>query len=102
ADGAAVLLATSPYYGDGTPASLVNDFNLLVQNVADDDSSFVTIDPIGSLLSPGNAFSTVVDGVVARTTDGVHLTPAGVQDVLDPTLNQLVQTVGQPVYDGNS
>jgi lysophospholipase L1-like esterase len=102
ADGGAVILNTTPYYNDGTPASLVNDFNAIVDNVAQANSSFVTLFNVNQLLDPGGAYSTVVDGVVARTPDGVHLTQAGVNTILDPQLNNLIQTVGQPVYNGTS
>jgi lysophospholipase L1-like esterase len=101
-EGGAVLLATSPLFNDGTPNSLVEDFNQIVQNVATANSSFVTVLPIYSLLDPGGSFSTDVNGIVARTPDGVHLTDAGVTQLLDGTLNQLISSVGQPIYNGTS
>jgi lysophospholipase L1-like esterase len=101
-DGGAVILNTSPYFNDDTPDNLVDIFNQMVQTVAQEYSPYVTVFDAFSLLDPGGAFSTVVDGVVARGDDGVHLTQDGVTTVLVPPLNQLIATVGQPVYNGNA
>ena len=101
-DGAAVLLATAPLFNDGTPAGLVDDFNQIVQNVANAYSSFVTVYPVYNILDPNGVYSTIVNGVVARTPDGVHLTQAGVTDVLDRSLSDLVSSVGQTVYNSNA
>jgi hypothetical protein len=101
-DGAQVLLATAPDYNDGTPASLVSAYNQLVEAVASQYPSFVTVFDTYGLLDPNGAYSTVVDGVVARTPDGVHLTQAGVNDIIDGPLNSDISSVGQPVYNGTS
>jgi hypothetical protein len=101
-DGGAVILNTAPLYNDGTPSGLVDDFNHIVQNVAGQNSSFVTLFDTYSLLDPSGQYSTVVDGVTARTPDGVHLTQAGVSQILVPPLNQLISSVGQPIYAGTS
>ncbi|HWE65513.1 MAG TPA: hypothetical protein VG298_02605 [Acidimicrobiales bacterium] len=100
ADGAQVLLATSPLFNDGTPANVVQAFNQIVQTVAQENASFVHIFDAYSLLDPDGAFTAFVNGVVARTPDGVHLTQPGVTDVLDPPLNQQINAVGGPVYQG--
>jgi hypothetical protein len=100
--GGVVLFATSPYFADGTPSSLVTDFNTLVQNVVNQNPSFVTLFDVNKLLDPNGVYTTDVNGIVARTPDGVHITEAGVQDVLDPPLNQLIQSQGQPVFGGTS
>jgi hypothetical protein len=101
-DGGAVLLATAPAFNDGTPSSLVGDFNQIVANIAQANSSFVTVLPLFSLLDPNGTYAQVVNGVLARTPDGVHLTPDGVTRLIDPTLNQLISSVGQPIYNGKA
>jgi hypothetical protein len=100
--GGVVIFNTSPYFADGTPDYLVSDFNLLVQNVVNQNPSFVTLFDVNKLLDPNGVYTADVNGVVARTPDGVHVTEAGVQDILDPPLNQMIESVGQPVFQGNS
>jgi lysophospholipase L1-like esterase len=101
AGGGAVILNTSPYFNDRTPDRLVDAFNQIVRTVASENPSFVSVFDAFSLLDPGSAYATTVDGVVARGTDGVHLTQDGVDTVLLPSLTQLIESVGQPVYAGN-
>jgi hypothetical protein len=101
-DGGAVILETSPYYNDGTPNDLVAMYNQIVHTVASEYPTFVSVLDTYSILDPGGAYATVVNGVVARTTDGVHLTQAGVVDLVVPPLNQLIASVGQAVYNGVS
>ncbi len=99
ADGAKVILNTAPYYGKGTPAWVVDDFNNLVQAVAAQYRSFVSASAVNSLLSPDGAYARTLDGVVARTPDDVHLTPAGVQQILDPALGSMVTSLGTGIYN---
>jgi hypothetical protein len=101
-DGAAVIISNSPLFNDGTPADLVDAFNAIVATVADQDSSFVTVLNTYNLLDPNGTYTTDVNGVVARTPDGVHITQAGVQDVLDGTLDQMINSVGPPIYNGTA
>ena len=75
-DGGEVILSTSPYFGDGTPSALVDDYNQIVQSVAA-EYPYVSIDDLFTVLDPNGAFSTVVDGLTARGPDGVHITQAG-------------------------
>jgi hypothetical protein len=102
AGGGAVILATSPLYADGTPANLVADFNTIVDNVAKIDSSFVSVLDVYGILDPGGAYAAVVNGIPARTADGVHLTQLGVTDLIDPPLTQLIGSVGDPVYNNGA
>ena len=85
--GARVVLLTSPYYStgeqsDGTPwpendpLRVVADNKLLVA-AAHLNPGKVSVFRLGALLSPGNQFTTSVDGVTARCADGVHLTVPG-------------------------
>jgi hypothetical protein len=100
-DGGAVILSTSPYFADGTPKDLVDAFNSIVGQVAA-QNSFVSIDDLRSVLDPGGAYAPVVDGIQARGADGVHITQAAVDDLIEPALNQIIANVAGPVYAGNS
>jgi hypothetical protein len=100
-DGAAVVLSTSPYFGDGTPNNLVDAYNQILGSVAS-RYQYVSIVDVHSLLDPGGTYQPVVDGVQARTPDGVHLTRAAVDDIIEPALNPIIANVSGPVYAGNS
>jgi peptidoglycan/LPS O-acetylase OafA/YrhL len=102
AGGARVVLLTSPYYDsgeqpDGTPwpendpLRVIADNKLLVA-AAHLNPGKASVFRLGALLSPGNQFTTSVDGVAARCSDGVHLTVPGGEWVgarLLPTLVSL-------------
>jgi hypothetical protein len=100
-DGAAVIVSTAPYFGDGTPNDLVDAYNQIVESVAA-EYPYVSIDDVHSLLDQGGTYQSVVDGVAARTADGVHLTPAAVDDVIAPALNPIIANVSGAVYAGNA
>ena len=100
--GGAVILATSPYFNDGTPSSLVDTFNTVVSQVITEDSSFVSGLNVNGLYDPNGVYTSTVDGILVRTPDGVHITEAGVQLVLDGPLNNLISSQGQPVYNGTA
>jgi hypothetical protein len=102
ADGADVILNTSPYFGDGTPDWIVADFNALVAAVAAEDPSFVSVLDVNRLLSPGGHYTSSIGGVVARAPAHVHLTDAGVRDLIDPVMNPVVEAAGAAVYDGGA
>ncbi len=101
-DGGAVILATSPLFDDGTPGTLVSVYNQEIQAVANANSSFVSVLDVYSILDPTGAYAATVNGVLARTPDGVHLTQAGVTDLITPPLDNMVTSEGQPVYNGAS
>jgi hypothetical protein len=100
-DGGAVILSTSPYFNDGTPNNLVDAFNQIVAGVAQ-EYPYVSIDDLHTVLDPGGVYETVVNGVVARGPDGVHITEAAVDDLIAPALNQIIANVAGPVYSGTS
>jgi hypothetical protein len=100
-DGGAVILSTSPYFGDGTPNALVNDYNQIVRSVAA-EFPYVSIDDLFTVLDPNGAFSTVVDGITARSPDGVHITQAAVDTLIEPALNQIIANVAGAVYAGGA
>jgi hypothetical protein len=102
AGGAAVILATAPYYGDGTPAWAVDDFNAIVAAVARRDAADVSVLDVNRLLDPTGRYTTVVNGLTVRTPDRVHLTADGVQRVIDPVLTPMVIRLGGAVYRGNA
>jgi lysophospholipase L1-like esterase len=101
-DGGDVILSTSPYFADGTPATLVNDYNEIVHSVADEYSSYVSIDDLYTVLDPGGSYSSVVNGVLARGSDGVHITAAGVENLIEPALNQIIANEAGAVYAGSA
>jgi hypothetical protein len=100
-DGGAVILSTSPYFADGTPNNLVNAFNQIVGNVAAQDP-WVSIDDIFTVLDPGGQYASTVDGILARTADGVHITEAGTVNLIEPALNQNIANLAGAVYAGTS
>ncbi len=100
-DGGAVILSTSPFFGDGTPNTLVSDYNEIVESVAA-EFPYVSIDDLFTVLDPGGAYSSVVDGILARGPDGVHITAAAVDTLIEPALNQIIANVAGAVYAGNS
>ena len=100
-DGGAVILSTSPYFADGTPNNLVDAFNSIVEGVAA-EFPYVSIDDLYSVLDPGGKFQTVVDGIVARGGDGVHITQAAVDYLIEPALNQIIANVAGAVYSSGS
>ncbi len=100
-DGGAVILSTSPYFADGTPNALVDDYNRIVEAVAA-QYPYVSIDDLWTVLDPNGGYSTVVDGLVARGPDGVHITQAAVDTLIEPALNQIIANVAGAVYAGNA
>jgi hypothetical protein len=102
ANGGNVVLATSPYFADGTPNSLINQFNAIVQTVVNQNSSFVSLYDTFTALDPGGAYSSIVNGVLARTPDGVHVTQSGVEVAVDPGLNSVVIPAGNAVFGGTA
>jgi hypothetical protein len=102
ADGADVILNTSPYFGDGTPNWAVNDFNDLIGAVETEDSSFVSVLNVNRILSPAGSYTQYLNGLQIRTADNVHLTWSGVEHFIDPELNLMANSLGGTIYDGNS
>ncbi|HWF17139.1 MAG TPA: hypothetical protein VG244_13220 [Acidimicrobiales bacterium] len=100
-DGGAVILSTSPYFADGTPNNLVDAFNQILEGVAQ-EFPYVSIDDLHSVLDPGGTYQSVVNGIVARGPDGVHITEAAVDNLIAPALNQIIANVAGAVYSGDS
>ena len=50
------------------------------------------------MLDPGGGYASVVDGIAARTSDGVHITEAAVDNLIEPALNQIIANVAGAVY----
>jgi lysophospholipase L1-like esterase len=67
----------------------VNQWNALLRTVAAAHSATVRVVDLGGRLSPDGRFTMEIDGVTVRS-DGVHLTPAGVQWLAPWLLPQLV------------
>ena len=100
-DGGAVILSTSPYFADGTPNNLVDAYNQIVEAVAAGVPLRVDRRPLHGA-RPGRDLPTTVDGIVARATDGVHITQAAVDNLIEPALNQIIANVAGAVYAGGS
>jgi hypothetical protein len=100
-DGGAVILSTTPYFDDGTPFNLASSYNQIV-NVIASQYPFVSIDDLYSVLDPGGNYATVVDGIQARTADGVHITESAVDNLIEPALNQIIANVAGAVYAGGA
>ena len=100
-DGGAVILSTSPYFADGTPNDVVDLYDQIVQTVAA-NYPYVSIDDLHTVLDPGGQYASVVDGIVVRDRDGVHITEAAVDNLIAPALNQIIANVAGPVYAGNA
>ena len=100
-DGGAVILSTSPYFNDGTPRNLVDAYNQIVNAVAA-QYPYVSIDDLYTVLDPGGNYATVVNGIVARASDGVHITQAAVDNLIEPALNQIIANVAGAVYAGDA
>jgi hypothetical protein len=100
-DGGAVILSTSPYFANGTPNALVDLYNQMVRTVAA-TYPYVSVNDVFTELDPGGQYASTVDGVVARYSDGVHVTEAGVDSLIEPALNQIIADVAGPVYAANA
>ena len=90
--GAVPVLLTSPYYGDGTSNTEVNAWNSIVKEVA--ATSNVTELDLNALLDPSGSYTSSIDGIEARTSDGVHLTSEGVTQLIDPWLLPILENLG--------
>jgi lysophospholipase L1-like esterase len=99
-----VVLFTLPFFGppqeapDGAPfpedqPARVVAFNRDLARVAAQDRAQVTLVDLNAMLCPQGRFQTVVDGVVARWPDGIHVTPAGGQ-WLQPRVLPTVDVLG--------
>ncbi len=84
-------------FADGTPDNLVDAFNQIVDGVAQ-EFPYVSIDDLYSVLDPGGAYPAVVNGILARGPDGVHITEAAVDNLIAPALNQIIANVAGAVY----
>jgi len=73
-----------------------------VQSVASEYSSYVSIDDLFTVLDPGGSYSAVVNGILARGADGVHITAAGVENLIEPALNQIIANEAGAVYAGSA
>ena len=87
--GATLVVLTAPYYDDGTPNDIVDIFNWLLAQTPN-----AQVLDLHELLDPGNAYAQDVDGIVARNSDGVHLSSAAVEDVMAPALLSEIVALG--------
>jgi peptidoglycan/LPS O-acetylase OafA/YrhL len=106
--GAHVVMLTSPYYDSGeqpdgqpwpenAPVRVSTDNRLLRQATLVNPTGSSVIN-LGTLVSPAGEFSTDVDGVPVRCSDGVHFTVPGGEWVGEHVLPELI-TLGRPHAD---
>jgi hypothetical protein len=100
-DGAAVVLSTAPYFADGTPNDLVDAYNSIVEGVAG-EFPYVSVNDVHAELDPGGTYQAVIDGIVVRGADGVHITQGAVDSFIAPALNQIIGNVAGAVYGGDA
>ena len=100
-DGGAVILSTSPYFADGTPNDLVDAYNQIVEGVAA-EYPYVSIDDLYTVLDPGGTYASGRQRHRGPGADGVHITQAAVDDLIEPALNQIIANVAGAVYAGNA
>ena len=74
-------------------------FNRDLARVAAADRGAVTLVDLNAMLDPRGRFQTVVDGVVARWPDGIHVTAAGGQ-WLQPRILATVAELGLAARTG--
>lgn len=86
--GARVVLLTMPFidpsqrqangqpYDEDTPAR-AEAYNALVRQVARRQPHVVSVMDLNHMLAPGGAYAATVDGVDVRSSDGIHISPAG-------------------------
>jgi hypothetical protein len=63
-------------WAENAPA-LARDYNALVKRVARANPKEVTVIDLNKMLSPQGVYTLTVQGVLARWTDGIHVTVAG-------------------------
>jgi len=103
AHGARVVLFTMPYVDPSTEAangvpfpenapSRVNAYNSLLYVVAAARKGVATVVDLNRLLDPAGHFTSTIDGITVRSTDGIHISIAGglfLQDGVLPTVARL-------------
>jgi peptidoglycan/LPS O-acetylase OafA/YrhL len=106
ARGARVLLVTAPYFDgrerpDGgrypeDDQDRVRRYNQLLRAAAARHPGTTRILDVGRVLSPHDRYARRIDGVVARTDDGVHVTAAGRRVLADAVLPELIALIESP------
>ena len=100
--GARVLLTTSPYFQDMPPPpgggtwpsdnpARVDAVNSIIEAVAARFPGTVGVVTLNTELDPGGAFTSTIDGVTVRESDGIHISMAGGEWLAPWLLPQLEQ-----------
>ncbi len=87
AEGAKVMLFTMPYldapeapdgstYPENQPVR-VDAYNALVRKVAASHPGVVSVFDLNRVLDPQGHYTSTIDGITVRLSDGIHLSPAG-------------------------
>lgn len=100
--GARVVLLTMPYidpsqrqpdgqpYDEDTPVR-AQEYNALVRQVARHQPHVVTVVDLNRMLAPGGAYAATVDGIEVRSSDGIHISPAGGELLQSEILPQIAK-----------
>jgi len=102
AGGAAVILATAPYDGDGTPAWAVDDFNAIVAAVARRDAADVSVLDVNAYLDPAGRYTTRERPYGPNTRPGPPHRAGGPTGSSTRLLTPMVIRLGGAVYRGNA
>ncbi len=98
AEGAKVVLLTSPYFQTGNypedDPSRVDAYNSLVRQVAAQFPGVASVIDLNGFADPGGHFTATLDGVPLRQSDGEHFTNAGSTLVASWLLPQLASLAG--------
>ena len=104
ASGAKVALFTSPYFENGeqpngdlwpeADPARVDEYNDIVTEVASQHPRVVTVIPFGAYLDPQGHFTSTIDGITVRASDGVHTTFAGDQYLAPKLLPEIMRLAG--------
>ncbi len=98
--GAKVALFTMPYvdlsqeapngqpYPENQP-SRVTAYNAIVERVAKEHPGLVTVIDLNKMLDPNGHYTSTIDGIVVRWTDGIHISSAGDQWLQPKILPQI-------------
>jgi hypothetical protein len=86
--GARVVLFTMPFVDptqhlagatsyDEDSSARARAFNTLVRRVAHREPNAVTVIDLNHMLAPGGVYAPSLDGIEVRSSDGIHISPAG-------------------------
>ncbi len=102
--GAHVILLNMPFidpsglapngkpYAENTPVR-VDAYNLLVNRVQEENQGLVSVIDLNALLDPKGSYTSTIDGIDVRWSDGIHVSVAG-GEWLQPKILPTVRALG--------